>query len=127
MSNLISVHYWFDLSPEPLLPKAQMALIGLVVLLAILAIATLIIKRRGGLYRGFLNRLYSLWAINTIIGLILLFFNYETVPFFSARFWLGLWSLAMLFWLILVLKKLKAIPQQKKRLTQEQELKKYLP
>ncbi len=49
------------------------------------------------------------------------------IPFFSARFWLGLWFLTMVIWLFSVLKNLKKIGSSKKQLEQERELKKYLP
>jgi len=109
------------------MPIAQKILIGSIILLIILAILIVIIKRRGGAYRGLLNNFYAFCSINALVGLILLFFNYEGVPFFAARFWFGLWILEIIVWLSLMFKKLKSIPQQKKRLEQEKELKKYLP
>ena len=127
MKNLLTLNYWFDLRPETLIPYAQKAFIGLIALFIILAIFVIIIKKRGGIYRGFLKRLYSFFWSNAIIGLVLFFFNYEMVPFFSARFWLGLWLIMMAIWIFFILKKLKTIPQQKRQLEQEKKLKKYIP
>lgn len=127
MTNLLTWRFWFTLRPEALTPQIQQCFIWLLITFAVIAILIAIIKRRGGIYRGLFNRLYGFFLSNAIIGLIILFFNYEMVPFFSARFWFGLWALVMIVWLVLILKKLKTIPLQKKQKEQEQELKKYIP
>jgi len=127
MKNLLTLNYWFNLRPETLVPYAQKIFIGLIALFIILALLVIIAKKRSGIYRGFFKRLYSFFWSNVLIGLILFFFNYEVVPFFSARFWLGLWLLLMIVWLFFILKKLRTIPEQKKQLEQEKKLKQYLP
>lgn len=127
MKNLLTLNYWFNLRPEALLPYAHKALIGLLIALAVLAIVTAFLKTKNSLYRGLCKRLYSFFLTNTLLGLLLFFFNYEAVPFFSARFWIGLWFLLMIIWLFFILKSLKAIPAQKKQLEKEKELKKYIP
>ncbi|MFA5754651.1 MAG: hypothetical protein WC905_04910 [Patescibacteria group bacterium] len=127
MKNLLTSHYWFNLRPEALTPPVQKIFIGFLLLLVIAAIIAAVTRNRGGIYRGWLKRAYSFCASNTVIGLFLLFFNYEFVPFLSARFWLGLWALIMLIWLISLLKSLKNIPRIKKQVATEKELKKYLP
>lgn len=127
MHNLLTGQYWFNLRPESLTPLAQKLFISGLILLVIIAIIVNIIKKRGGLYRRFFRKLYNFCWGNFFIGLLFLFFNYEQALFLSARFWLGLWGLTMLVWLIIILKKLKTIPIQKKQLAQAQELKKYLP
>lgn len=127
MKHLLVWDYWFNLRPETISLFTQKVFIASIILLAILALIIALIKNRGGLYRGFLNRLYSFCLINAIIGLLLLFFNYEIVPFFSARFWLGLWALVMIIWLIFIFKKLRTIPVKKKQLEEEKKIKKYLP
>lgn len=119
--------YWFNLAPEAFMPLAQKLFIAIIIALAAAALIIAIIKSRGGIYRGFFKRLYAFCLTNAILGLLLLFLNYESVPFFSARFWLGLWIIAMIIWIVPVLKSLKVIPQKKKESEQEKELKKYLP
>lgn len=127
MNNLLTLNYWFNLRPEAWLPPAQKVFIGLIIALAVAALIILITKKRTGIYRGFLKRLYAFCLTNVIIGLLFIFFNYEAVPFFSARFWLGLWALIMIVWLVFILKDLKKIPAKKKQQEQEKELKKYIP
>jgi len=127
MNNLLTWRFWFTIRPESLLPLAQKCFIGLLLVLIVLSVLTIIAKSRGGIYKGFFKRLYGFSLSNFLIGLIFFFFNYEMVPFFSARFWLAIWAIVMLVWLFFILKKLKVIPVQKKQLEKENELKKYLP
>lgn len=127
MKNLLTIDYWFNLAPETFVPLAQKLFIGFVILLAVAALAVAIAKGRSSLYRGFFKRLYAFCLTNALIGLLLLFFNYESVPFLSARFWMGLWLLAMIGWMIPVVKGLMAIPHKKKEMEQEKEMKKYIP
>ena len=127
MKNLLTFNYWFNLQPEFLGSLALKLFLALIIGLGIIALILALIKKRGGIYRGLLKRLYGFCLSNAIIGLILLFFNYELVPFLSARFWLGFWVLEMLIWLIFILKNLKNIPKKKKLQEQEKELKKYIP
>lgn len=127
MQNLLTLNYWFNLRPESFTPLAQKLFIAVLAVLAIFAVVALITKKRAGIYRGFLNRLYTFCLANVIIGLIIIFFNYENVPFFSARFWIAAWAIIMIIWLLAVLKGLKKIPLKRKQLKQEEELKKYIP
>lgn len=127
MKNLLTWRFWFNLSPDPLIPIIQKSFIVLFVILVIMTIIAAILKRKGNIYRGFFKRLYNFFLGNSIIALLLLFINYEAIPFFSARFWLGLWIIIMVIWLLSILKNLKKIGANKKQLEQEKELKKYLP
>jgi hypothetical protein len=127
MKNLLTWNFWFNLSPDPLLPIIQKSFIALFFALVILTIITAVLKKKTSIYRGFFKRLYNFFLGNSIIAILFIFLNYEMIPFFSARFWLGLWFLVMLVWLFSVLKNLKKIGVNKKQLEQEKELKKYLP
>ncbi|MFA5000047.1 MAG: hypothetical protein WC545_01675 [Patescibacteria group bacterium] len=127
MNNLLTLAYWFNLRPGALIPAGQRIFIAGLVILIAASIIIAIFKKRGGIYRGFLNRLYVFSVSNAVLGLIFLFFTREEIPFLSARFWLLLWLVAMIVWLILILKKLKAIPAQRQKLEEERERKKYLP
>ncbi|MEI6529319.1 MAG: hypothetical protein WCN88_02880 [Candidatus Falkowbacteria bacterium] len=127
MTNLLTWRFWFALRPESLTPLVQKGFSFLLITFVAIAFFMLLAKKHGGLYRGFFKRLYTFFLSNAIIGGILLFLNYEMVPFFSARFWLGIWGITMIVWLVLILKKLRVIPIQKKKQEQDKELKKYLP
>lgn len=127
MTNLLTLNYWFNLRPEALTPMANRLFITFIILLVVLAFASIRAKKKNKLYRGFLQKLYNFSFTNIIIGLIFMFFNYESLPFFSARFWLGLWAIGMIVWLVFILKGLKSIPQKKEELDKEKEFNKYLP
>ena len=65
--------------------------------------------------------------MNFFVGLILLFFSHELIPFLSARFWFLLWGLGIAVWLVFIFKALVAIPKKKKQIEKEREYKKYIP
>lgn len=101
--------------------------IGLIIALVIAAIVLLIAKKKKGIYRKLFSSLYNFCLSNMIIGVMLLFFNYEIVPFFSARFWYLIWLVVSILWLINIIKTLKKIMSRQKEQTTVDEIKKYLP
>jgi len=129
MSHLLSLKFWFNLRPGILLPIYLHSLVALVVILVILTIVFGFVKSRNkkNLYNSFWSILYYFCLTNAIIGLFLLFFTYEVIPFLSARFWFLLWGVEMLVWLFFLGKRLKAIPERKKQLEEEREFRKYIP
>jgi hypothetical protein len=129
MGNFFSLTYWLNIRPGNLETKAQNALIiFLFVLLALgLAVHWYFIKQRGGLYVKLWKKVQSFAFINIAIGLLLLFFTYEMVPFLSTRILFLFWGLSMLTWLGFIAYKLKEIPKIKEIRAKEEEFKKYLP
>lgn len=127
MKNLLTWDFWFTLRPESLIPATKKIFIIILIAFALVAFLIALIKRKSGIYRGFLKSLYNFFLSNAIIGFILFFFNYEAIPFFSARFWLAIWFITMLVWLFFIIKKLKKIPLSKEVDKKEQEIKRYLP
>ncbi len=127
MKNLLTWQYWFSVNPAQLISLGMIILASLVGLFVLAAIIFFLLKRKGSFYRGVFKRLYNFSVANFLIGLIVLFFNYENIPFFAARFWLGLWAIGMLIWLYFILIKIKEIPAKKQAIAAEQAKKKYLP
>ncbi len=127
MENLLTLNYWFTLRPESLIPVAMKLFAGFIILLIAMIIITSIAKKKGKLYRRFWQKLNNFALTNFILGLVFIFFNYESIAFFSARFWLGLWVIGMIIWLVFIFINLKTIPKRKKVLDKEQEFNKYLP
>lgn len=126
-SNLITLKYWFSINAGSLEKTAQIGLvIFLVILLGVLVYSSLK-KKNKGVYLKIWAKLASFGFTNFIIGLFLLFFTYEAVPFLSMRFWFLLWLAGMVFWLNLIYKECKLIPQIKEKRKQEEEFKKYIP
>lgn len=64
---------------------------------------------------------------NFIIGLFMLFFSYEMIPFLSTRVLYLLWLVMMLVWLGFILRDLAKIPKLIEEKKKEHEYKKYIP
>jgi glucan phosphoethanolaminetransferase (alkaline phosphatase superfamily) len=127
MKNLLTIKYWFSVNPGSLNSSGLNLLIIIIALLFLISIVSIILKRKRSLYRGAFNSIYNFSIANFIIGLLFLFFHYENIPFFTARFWLAIWAIGLVVWLAFIGKKIKKIPEKRKEIEKEQEKKKYLP
>jgi glucan phosphoethanolaminetransferase (alkaline phosphatase superfamily) len=127
MNNLLNVRFWFNSQPEALLPQSSYILIALIALMFVLAVAAWILKSRKGFYRRLWGKLGIFFISNTLIGFVLWFFSEELVPFLSARFWYLLWLAGIIAWLFFLARSVKNLPEKKKELQREEELKKYIP
>lgn len=123
------MNFWFNLRPGTFTVFSLKIILSLILLLIILAFVSGLGKKRWikSLFAGLWHSLYYFFLTNAIIGLILIFFNYEMVPFLSARFWFLLWGISIVIWLFFIYKIIIKIPQKKARLEKEKEFKKYLP
>lgn len=127
MSNLLTAKYWFSVNPGALMPSAFNILIGVTVFFFLASVVFLFLKKKKSLYRGVFTSSYNLSITGFIIGLVFLFFHYENLPFFTARFWLAIWVIIMAVWFFYIIKKVRRIPERKEEIEKEKELKKYLP
>jgi len=129
MTNLLSYQYWLGLNPGPLMPILQtgLAVLTAAFLLAVIALNFSKKKYRKNLYYRVMER-FSLFSLtNFIIGLFLLFFTYESVPFFSSRFWFFLWVIGDIVWLYFIIKLILSLPEKKIQFEKEREFRKYVP
>lgn len=129
MRNLLDWKFWFNMRPDMPQGINQKIFIGFVILLALAAVVLFFVKgsARAGMYRKGLAAAFSFCLANAFIGLVLLFFSFELIPFLSARFWLLLWVLSMLAWLGFIARSLARIPELKAQVEAEKNFKKYLP
>lgn len=127
MRHLLDLNYWFNLRPETLSSVGQTMFIVLLAIFLVTIIVIFIAKKKMGIYRGFFKRISDFCVGNLIIGGTLLFFNYEIIPFFSARFWLAIWAIVMIVWKYFILKTLKKIKLDRNDKGKEDQFKKYLP
>ncbi len=125
--SLLSLAFWFNLRPGSMPANYKNFLIGLVIVLIVSSVIFFVLKKRKGFYKKALITLYDFSISNAFIALLLLFFNYELVPFFSARFWFLIWLISSILWLFYILKALKQIPKKIKQSVVKDEIKKYLP
>lgn len=128
MGNLLTWHYWFNYRPNALEGGAQKAFIVFLLLLLVgFGLFHYFKKNKKGLYIKIWKSLESFAMTNLIIGLLLLFFTYELVPFLSARILFLIWGAGMALWLGLIARKFFEIPKIKEERVKEQEFKKYVP
>ena len=129
MGNFLTLNFWFSSRPGAFTSLSLKIVLGFLVLLAILTLISWLIKRKWskGLYASFWRSLYTFFITNTLLGLLLTFFNYEMVPFLSARFWFLLWTIGMLIWIFFIIKAILKIPAKKEQLDKEREYQKYIP
>lgn len=128
MENIFSIKLWTNIRPGSLQPEFQKILIVVVACLLVFSIVFSLLKnKKRSLYNKIWQRLASFCVSNFIIGVLLLFFTYELVPFLSMRFWFLLWGIGMIVWLFFILKIYFKIPELKEKLEKEKEFKKYIP
>jgi nitrate/nitrite transporter NarK len=124
---LLSPLFWFNLRPGSMAQIYSYSLMGLIIFLIIAAVILFIAKRKKGFYKKSLENFYNFSLTNALFGALLLFFNYELVPFFSARFWFLIWLVVAVIWLYYTIKALKKVAIRKKQNIETDEIKKYLP
>jgi len=129
MGNFLTWNFWFDARPGAFIGLSLKIVLGFIFLLIILSIVSGVIRKRWSksLYFSFWDSLYIFFFVNAAIGLLLTFFNYEMVPFLSARFWFLLWAIGMLVWLFFIYKIVMKIPGKKAWIEKEKEFRKYIP
>lgn len=128
MDNLFSSDFWFNLRPGRLIPAFQNLLIGFIIIMVALAIIAFILKKnKKNLYFRFWERILTFTCTNTLIGLVLWFFNHEMITLLSARFWYPLWLVGMIVWLVFIVKFAITIPEKKKKIAEERAYEKYIP
>lgn len=128
MSNFLTLQYWFNSRPSALESGAQKAfLVFLLALLIGFAVFYYLKNKKKGLHVKIWKSLQSFTITNLIIGLFLLFFTYELVPFLSARILFLFWGIGMAAWLGFIARKFLEIPKIKEEKAKEAEFKKYVP
>ncbi|MEK7557748.1 MAG: hypothetical protein AAB530_00885 [Patescibacteria group bacterium] len=129
MRNLLTLKFWFNLRPDVLTPLAQKIFLAMIIVLILFTIifGYMKILKKKGLYSKMWDQLYYFSFINCVIGLILMFLNYEMVPFLTARFWYLLWFVVLVVWLFCIIKNAMKIPKKRQQLEKEREFNKYIP
>ncbi len=129
MGNLISIGFWFNMNPGSLAPVFLKLLYAAAALFFAGAAAAKIFSKIDGnrLHKPLWKKCYYFFLTNFIIGLFIIFFNAQSIMFFSARFWFLAWLAGDAVWLYFIVKALSDMPAKRKMLEKEMEYKKYLP
>jgi drug/metabolite transporter (DMT)-like permease len=130
LKPLITLNYWFNLNPAPFVPLVW-NILGILIILFLIASAVL--KYLSYRYRKYppAHRVFSrlgragLWV--SVIAIFFYFFNFESLPTLSARFWWALIFIGAVVWkAMILLDTKKRYPLEKKVFLEKKEREKYL-
>jgi O-antigen/teichoic acid export membrane protein len=126
--NLLTLNFWFNSRPAALIPFFYYLLVVAILIFIVAAFFLWIIKnRQKSSYNRLWSKIIAFSATHSFIGLLLLFFNYERIPFLSARFWFIVWGAGILAWAAYIYKYFKTIPEKRKIAQEKREFNKYIP
>jgi len=125
--KFLSSNFWFSSRPGSLIPLYHNILIGIIILFISLTIFLAFSRKKKLTDLKLLDKLISFSSLNIFIPLILLFFNFELIPFFSSRFWYILWGVEMVIWLFFIFRYYKTIPEKRKEIEEKKAFNKYIP
>ncbi len=129
---LLDYHYWLNSYPVPLGPSLAG---GIFVFFAWFLLTSLILHlishgmhEKNALKADNLKRIVHLLSTIGFLGLLILFFSYEQLPFLGMRFWFFLLFILFLVWLIRIIIYIICDYPKKKSIQEDRErLLKYLP
>lgn len=128
MAKFFTLSFWFNMQPGELHFSGMLFFLILILAsIAVIFLFRVVSKRKNNVYfkiwRGFNNL-----AITTLIlSLFLLFFEYEGIFIFAARFWILVLVGIILTWLFFIYKDFKKIPEIKEEFERKKEFEKYIP
>ncbi len=99
---LFTPPFWFDLRPIPPSNTVFLALASFFIALIVTAMGVRMWRQRmrEKCMRVLLRRIASMLVTIGLIGLLFVFFHYEQVSLFSARFWFLLLALWAMLWIV---------------------------
>lgn len=126
--HLLSLSYWFNTRPEPFGGWLQIAFIILTLIFVAGSVASYLKNRQRELvYHKLWGNLFNYCLTNAILGLFLVFFNYEMVPVLMSKIWYAVWLVIILVWGYFIIRLARKLPQRKAELQKQKEFAKYLP
>ncbi len=131
VDKLISWNFWFNMRTGQLMNVYEYTLIILIVLFLIFTSLFYLkkknIKRKKNQFLPAWRQLYYFSITNTVVGGLIWFFNYQTITFFSSRFWFMIWFLEMAIWLFFIIKLFKSLSKRIKVRKEKEQYSKYTP
>ncbi|MBL7021985.1 hypothetical protein ISR92_01525 [Patescibacteria group bacterium] len=131
MINWFKLDYLFSNNLWPITTNVFRAAVGIYILIFVLAIIFSILRKKdrfSGPYKRAMQKI-STWCFSfSIVGLILMFFRHQLIPYLGMRAWTMIWFIICIAWMIYIIKYIVInIPKQKKDLKIREEFEKYLP
>ena len=127
MNNLLTFKFWITSRPPKLLTPYQNILYAVTATFIISSFIFARLKNKKGVYQKIYAKLFNFSVSNSIISLFILFFNLESIAFFSARIWFLIWLIEIIIWLVFIFKDFKKIPKRRAEFKKQEEFKKYIP
>ncbi len=127
MSKFFSFAFWFNQRPGALVSFWKTILVVIIFSSLILSIFTFIIKKHNSFYANITEKIFNFFTLNFFISLFLFFFNQESIPMLSSRFWYIVWFIIMAIWAISIIRCALKLPDKKRKFEKEKEFQKYLP
>ncbi len=131
MSNLLTLHYWFNLSPGPWLDeylKIVYAIFGLLIILGLIAWMFAGKNKKTKLVFSVWHKVQQASLTIGISGLLLIFFRQQRIYFLSMPFLMLLLVIGAIVWAYFIYNYIvKILPVKKEELKKRKEKEKYLP
>ncbi|PIP17810.1 MAG: hypothetical protein COY82_00660 [Parcubacteria group bacterium CG_4_10_14_0_8_um_filter_35_7] len=132
LKEFFTLKYLFSFHPPSFHPIALKVLLGVFLFILFVGIISQILvlktRRKDPIFVKLWQRICCLSWTMGFIGLVLLFFCYEGVPFFNGRFWFLFWLIGVLVWKGIIIKFLIfEVPKNRKELAKRRRFEKYLP
>jgi len=130
MINWFKFEYLFSNNLWPITMSVFRLAVGVYLLIFILAIVFSILRKNKNFeapYRRIMQK-FANWCFSfSLVGLILMFFRHQLIPYLGMRAWTMIWFVICIAWLIYIFKFLLInIPKQKKELKIKEDFEKYL-
>lgn len=131
MNTIFSLDFWFRLQPmtmTPIFTRFFFVLFAAFVIFG--AIATMVARRKidDRLLIKAYKKIASMFYTMGWLGLFILFFSYQEIYFFGARFWYLVWLAGFIYWTYTIIQYIKVqIPQIREEQMNRSEINKYLP
>ncbi len=130
MENILSLSYWFDLTPIRMSAAFEIGFFIAFTLFIIAGLAFRIMKksRTDKFERQILERATNISLTTGLLGLLWLFMAYEEISIFGARFWFLIIAVSLLISLVRLIRFHRLqVPQLRLLEQSKSEVNKYLP
>ncbi len=128
MNHLLSFSYWISARPEPISAFSTKISLIIVVVLAFIGLASYLGRLNFiGISKRITKKITAFSFTNAVLLLLLVFFNYEIIPYLRARMLFLILLLEAIIWLFFIIFRSKKQVTNLSLSSRDQEIKKYLP